>query len=94
VLMGIAAHPGASNREIAEQAEIADQGQVSKLLARLQHLGLIDNHGEGPTKGAPNAWQLTPRGRQVEQAIHVQTQPHHGLSQPHHGLSIGSGTIS
>jgi AcrR family transcriptional regulator/DNA-binding MarR family transcriptional regulator len=72
VLTVIAANPNASNRQIAEHAGIHDQGQVSKLLTRLQHLGLIDNQGEGPTKGAPNAWQLTPKGQQVEQAVHLQ----------------------
>jgi AcrR family transcriptional regulator len=75
VLMTIAASPGASNREIAARAGISDQGQVSKLLARLEHLGLAANEGEGPAKGAPNAWVLTDRGRQVEQAIHVHTAP-------------------
>ena len=45
VLMTIAASPGASNRGIASEAGIADQGQVSKLLARLEHLGLIENTG-------------------------------------------------
>jgi chromosome segregation and condensation protein ScpB len=49
------------------------QGQVSKLLARLEHLGLIYNRGLGPVKGAPNAWQLTARGRDVEGAIRVRT---------------------
>jgi hypothetical protein len=73
VLMTIASHPGTSNRGVAQEAGIQDQGQVSKLLTRLQHLGLIDNEGEGPAKGAPNAWQLTAKGRQVEQAIHIQT---------------------
>jgi AcrR family transcriptional regulator/DNA-binding MarR family transcriptional regulator len=73
VLLSIAARPGTSNRMIAEEAGIHDQGQVSKLLTRLEHLGLIDNHGEGHSKGAPNAWQLTSKGRQVEQAIQVQT---------------------
>jgi AcrR family transcriptional regulator len=75
VLMVIAEHPDASNRQIASAAGISDQGQVSKLLARLEHLGLIENRGVGPIKGAPNAWQLTPRGRHVEQAIRVQTTP-------------------
>jgi AcrR family transcriptional regulator len=75
VLMVIAAHPDASNRKIATEAGISDQGQVSKLLARLEHLGLIYNRGIGPVKGAPNAWQLTARGRHVEQAIRVQTTP-------------------
>jgi AcrR family transcriptional regulator len=75
VLMVIASRPGASNREIAAQAGISDQGQVSKLLTRLEHLGLASNQGAGPLKGAPNAWELTPRGQQVELAIRVQTAP-------------------
>jgi AcrR family transcriptional regulator/DNA-binding MarR family transcriptional regulator len=73
VLMVIAGNPDASNRRIATEAGISDQGQVSKLLARLEHLGLVYNRGIGPVKGAPNAWQLTARGRHVEQAIRVQT---------------------
>jgi AcrR family transcriptional regulator len=73
VLMTIAADPGASNRRIAAAAGIQDQGQVSKLLARLEHLGLIENRGEGPVKGAPNAWALTARGVQVQGAISVHT---------------------
>jgi AcrR family transcriptional regulator len=75
VLMTIAANPDASNRRIAAEAGIGDQGQVSKLLARLEHLGLIHNKGIGPIKGAPNAWALTTRGEQVEQAISMQTAP-------------------
>ena len=75
VLMVIAASPDASNRTIATGAGISDQGQVSKLLRRLEHLGLVYNRGIGPVKGAPNAWQLTARGRDVEQAIRVQTTP-------------------
>jgi AcrR family transcriptional regulator len=78
VLMTIAQHPGASNREIATEAGIADQGQVSKLLARLEHLGLARNEGIGPAKGAPNAWVLTLKGQRVEQAIRVQTTPRVG----------------
>jgi hypothetical protein len=46
VLAVIAAQPGASNREVADAAEVSDQGQISKLLVRLQHLGLIHNPGE------------------------------------------------
>ncbi len=75
VLMTIAEHPDASNRLVASEAGIQDQGQVSKLLARLEHLGLVYNRGIGPVKGAPNAWQLTARGRHVEQAIRVHTAP-------------------
>jgi AcrR family transcriptional regulator len=73
VLMAIAGYPGASNRQVAEGSGISDQGQISKLLARLDGLGLIDNNGRGRLKGAPNAWRLTARGEEVEQAIRLQT---------------------
>jgi AcrR family transcriptional regulator/DNA-binding MarR family transcriptional regulator len=72
VLTAIAANPSASNRIVAEQAGIADQGQISKLLARLEHLGLAQNTSEGQAKGEPNSWALTPRGREVEHTIHLQ----------------------
>ncbi len=74
VLIAIAGAPGASNREIAHGAGIADQGQMSKLLARLSSLGLAHNVGEGHTKGEPNAWQLTPKGMEVVQTIRTQTE--------------------
>ena len=69
VLATIAAAPGASNRQVAAEAGVADQGQISKLLARLENLGLIHNAGVGHLKGEPNAWELTARGREVEQAV-------------------------
>jgi AcrR family transcriptional regulator/DNA-binding MarR family transcriptional regulator len=65
VLSALADYPGASNREIADRAGIVDQGQVSKLLCRLQTRGLIAKIGAGRTRGAPNAWQLTDRGELV-----------------------------
>jgi AcrR family transcriptional regulator len=68
VLMVIAEHPGASNREIAEGSGIVDQGQISKLLTRLAGLNLVENHGEGQKKGTVNAWQLTTRGARLERA--------------------------
>jgi AcrR family transcriptional regulator len=73
VLATIASHPAASNRQVADAAGVHDQGQISKLLARLEHLGLIHNTGQGHTKGEPNAWNLTPKGAHVEQAIRTQT---------------------
>lgn len=68
VLTVISAHPGASNREIAESSGIADQGQISKLLNRLSRLELVENLGEGQERGAANAWYLTARGAAVERA--------------------------
>jgi hypothetical protein len=71
VLEVVAAHPGASNRLVAEHAGIADQGQVSKLLARLAGLELMRNSGEGHAKGERNAWRLTSRGEEIERALRV-----------------------
>jgi AcrR family transcriptional regulator len=66
VLAAIASHPGGSNRAIAGTAGIEDQGQISRLLMRLQKLGLVDNRGAGRSaKGEANAWYLTVKGGQV-----------------------------
>jgi AcrR family transcriptional regulator len=73
VLMAVAAHPGSSNREVGVASGMQDQGQISKLLSRLHRLGLIQNAGVGPAKGAPNAWTLTPKGAEIEHAIGQQT---------------------
>jgi len=69
VLTAIAEQPGSSNREVANRAEIVDQGQISKLLGRLEAQGLIANVGGGGTRGAPNAWELTLRGEQIQHTI-------------------------
>jgi len=74
VLMAIGSHPGVSNRRIGDEAGITDQGQISKLLARLDHLGLIENSGFGQAKGESNSWHLTPRGQEIELAIREQTE--------------------
>jgi AcrR family transcriptional regulator len=69
VLAAIGAHPGRSNREVGLAAEMQDQGQISKLLTRLAKLELIENLPAGHARGAPNAWALTAKGRQIERAI-------------------------
>ena len=76
VLEVVAEHPGASNRLVAEYADIADQGQVSKLLARLERLELMRNTGEGHAKGESNAWRLSPLGDQVARRLGASTDPH------------------
>jgi AcrR family transcriptional regulator len=73
VLVAVAEHSGASNRVIGETAGISDQGQISKLLGRLQRGGLVSNTGIGPGLGAPNAWCLTAGGRQVVDSIRTHT---------------------
>jgi AcrR family transcriptional regulator len=71
VLCAVAARPGLNNRQVAREAGVADQGQMSKLLARLEGLGLIANAGESQIRGEPNVWTLTPRGHELERAIRV-----------------------
>ncbi len=73
VLLAIGQAPGASNRAVAEASDVEDQGQISKLLARLKTLGLVENTGAGHLSGEPNAWQLTAKGEQVAGAIQSQT---------------------
>ena len=71
VLTVIAGHPGASNREIADRAGIVDQGQISKLLTRLERLKLLRNSGGGQELGTANAWSLTSRGAELERATRL-----------------------
>lgn len=58
VLLAVGDQPGASNRQIAQAAGVVDQGQMSKLLARLAERGVVRNDG-GPSG---NAWHLTESG--------------------------------
>lgn len=73
VLQTIGERPGASNREVANRAGVVDQGQISRLLSRLEGLGLIANRGAGaggaPGRGAANAWVLTSRGEQLARGV-------------------------
>jgi AcrR family transcriptional regulator len=69
VLEALTISPGASNRVVGERSGIGDQGQISRLLARLERLGLTENSGEGHTRGEANAWALTASGRRVALGI-------------------------
>jgi AcrR family transcriptional regulator len=74
VLEAVATAPGVSNRLVGERAGITDQGQISKLLTRLERLGLLENTGVGHAKGEPNAWQLTQTGQSVARRIGAYTE--------------------
>ncbi len=71
VLQCIAERPGASNRAVAEHAGVADMGQISKLLRRLERLSLAVNTGGGHQSGEPNAWKLTRLGEEVARRLSV-----------------------
>jgi AcrR family transcriptional regulator/DNA-binding MarR family transcriptional regulator len=82
VLRAIAELPAASNREVAERAGIVDQGQISKILTRLEYQGLVVNRGgSGPARGTPNSWWLTPRGEALEQELRDRPAAAEGESQ-------------
>jgi AcrR family transcriptional regulator len=83
VLIAISEWPGASNRRVADASGVHDQGQISKLLRRMEGLGLIANTGSGSARGEPNAWRLTSKGREVERAI-----------QPEHPTHTRPGTVT
>jgi AcrR family transcriptional regulator/DNA-binding MarR family transcriptional regulator len=69
VLQAADEHPGASNRRIGEYADLHDQGQISRLLARLERLGLLANTGQGQARGESNAWTLTRLGERVTEQL-------------------------
>jgi AcrR family transcriptional regulator/DNA-binding MarR family transcriptional regulator len=70
VLRAIAELPAASNREVAERAGIVDQGQISKILTRLEYQGLVANRsGPSVARGTPNSWWLTERGEELEREV-------------------------
>jgi AcrR family transcriptional regulator len=91
VLQAAAEYPGASNRLLGEQADLHDQGQISKLLARLQRLGLLANSGEGQPRGERNAWKLTQLGERVTEQLSLapQQQPATGAENITHANRRG-----
>ncbi len=78
VLEGVAELTGCgsapSNRAVGDYAGIQDPGQVSKLLRRLERLGLLANSGAGHAKGEPNAWRLTAQGERVARSIRAHSR--------------------
>ncbi len=69
VLDVISQQPGISSRDLAAHAGIADEGQTSKLLARLKGRGLIENVSEDDAKHARKAWQLTGEGAALHRTV-------------------------
>ncbi len=71
-LAAVKENPRRSNRVIGEASGIGDQGQASKLLARLERLGLVENARTDSSKGAANAWTLTEQGEEVANVLAAQ----------------------
>jgi AcrR family transcriptional regulator/DNA-binding MarR family transcriptional regulator len=73
VLSAIAQTPGASNRMVSIDAGVIDQGQISKLLSRLESLGLVENTRIVHDTRGHNAWRLTELGARVQRATRSQS---------------------
>jgi AcrR family transcriptional regulator/DNA-binding MarR family transcriptional regulator/DNA-binding HxlR family transcriptional regulator len=70
VLHVVGAEPGLSNSDVAERAGVSNEGHMSRVLARLKRLGLIENSGAtAHLPGRPNTWHLTSRGEEVEESL-------------------------
>jgi DNA-binding MarR family transcriptional regulator len=91
VLSAIGGCPGVSNRGVGGLAGVSDQGQVSRLLRRLEGLGLIENSGGGHSRGERNAWRLTARGGEVERAVAIPADDGGGDRQGCGGWVKGAG---
>jgi hypothetical protein len=48
---------------------------MSRLLARMQDLGLVINHAQPGDHGGPNAWRLTADGERLLAALIGPRQP-------------------
>jgi hypothetical protein len=66
VIQVIAAQEMLSNIEVGRRAGILDEGQISRLLARLAIQRLVQNTG---VRRGRNSWRLTPTGWKLEAAI-------------------------
>ena len=69
VLRVVAGEPGLRSREVALRAGVRDQGQISRILARLERLGLIENARGARARGGASAWRLTASGVELQAAI-------------------------
>jgi AcrR family transcriptional regulator len=70
VLSAMARHPSLSNRELARAVGIGDEGQISKLLSRIERHELARNSGPGQSGGGRNSWTLTRKGEELHRAAH------------------------
>ncbi len=75
VLRAVASAPRASNREIAQAAGMADEGQISHILRRLSQRGLIEKVTPQSGSRRENAWLLTDCGQSVVELLGIAAAP-------------------
>ena len=73
VLRAIGEQPWLSSRELALRVGIKDDKQISYVLRRLVTLGLAASTRDAQLRGAPNVWQLTLSGEELDRAAGRET---------------------
>jgi DNA-binding MarR family transcriptional regulator len=68
-LRAIAEQPWLTSSELSTRVGVGDQVQISRRLAQLADMGLVDSARDAHRKGAPKAWRLTDRGRELDNMI-------------------------
>jgi DNA-binding MarR family transcriptional regulator len=69
VLRAVGEQPWLTSSELAARAGVQEPAQMSRLLALLAGLGLVDSVREAHRKGTPKVWQITDSGRELDQRI-------------------------
>jgi AcrR family transcriptional regulator len=64
-LQYLAAHPGATNVDVARAIDVRHESQMSRHLGRLESAGIVVRRKEGRS----NAWRLTTRGEEAARAL-------------------------
>lgn len=74
VLAAVAEAGGESSRRVAKRAGISDEAQISRMLARLEGLGLLEDRSAQNAAGFAKAWWLTAAGEEFLRTGHA-TRP-------------------
>jgi DNA-binding MarR family transcriptional regulator len=69
VLRAVGEQPWLTSSELAARAGVEDPAQISGLLGLLAGMGLVDSVREPHRKGTPKVWQITGRGRELDETI-------------------------
>ena len=69
VLRAVGEQPWLSSSELAARAGVKGPAQISRLLALLAGLGLVESVREPHRKGSPRVWQITDSGRELDEMI-------------------------
>jgi DNA-binding MarR family transcriptional regulator len=87
VLRLIAAEPGLSNLEIAQQLGVQSKAHASRLLARLARFGLIETQVVDPAPFEAHAWRLTRSGQQFAATVLADSGNDHATSESSDALT-------